>query len=55
MRSPLPAGRRGFGLDIHPDGQRFLMIKPAEPSAPAEIILAPNWSEELKCLVSTDK
>ncbi len=44
--------------DIHPDGQRFLMIKEApqteETSAPAEIILVLNWTEELKHLVPTD-
>ena len=44
--------------DIHPDGQRFLMIKQApqteEASARAEIILVQNWSEELKRLVPTN-
>ncbi len=48
----------GSNYDIHPDGQRFLMIKRApqteETSAPAEIILVQNWSEELKRLVPTD-
>ena len=45
--------------DIHPDGQRFLMIKEApqteEASAPTELILVLNWSEELKRLVPTDR
>ena len=46
-----------LGYDIHPDGQRFLMIKPAteEVSAPTELILVLNWFEELKRLVPTDK
>ncbi len=47
--------RRGVGYDISPDGQRFLMIKeaPQTASAPAELILVQNWSEELKRLVPT--
>ncbi|MGH9787581.1 MAG: hypothetical protein ACRD4U_02610 [Candidatus Acidiferrales bacterium] len=35
--------------DVTPDGQRFLMIKAIETdSAPAQINLILNWSEELK-------
>ena len=53
----LVTGIRAY--DIHPDGQRFLMIKEApqteEASAPAEIILVQNWSEEFKRLVPTDR
>ena len=43
--------------DITPDGQRFLMIKPAETTeeGPADqVILVQNWFEELKRLVPTD-
>ena len=53
----ISGGPRAY--DIHPDGQRFLMIKEApqteEPSAPAEIIWVQNWSEELKRLVPTNR
>ncbi len=39
--------------DIHPDGQRFLMIRYLEPpSGPIEIV--PHWHEELKRLARTD-
>jgi hypothetical protein len=46
----------GTPWDIHPDGKRFLMIKPpapaaAKPAAPApqpKIIMVTNWFEELK-------
>ena len=45
--------------DIHPDGERFLMLKKAphteEAPAPMELILVLNWSEELKRLVPTNK
>ena len=43
--------------DIHPDGQRFLMVKDAAlsddsgTSAQPQIILIQNWSEELQRLV----
>ena len=41
--------------DIHPDGQRFLMIKRGdqteETSGRREIIIVQNWLEELKRLV----
>ena len=36
--------------DIHPDGQRFLMVKEAS-TADREIILIENWFEELQRLV----
>ena len=38
--------------DIHPDGQRFLMIKPDQESHQINVVL--NWFEELKRLVPTD-
>jgi eukaryotic-like serine/threonine-protein kinase len=41
--------------DVTPDGQRFLMLKPATPeqAAPAQINVVLNWTEELKRLVAT--
>jgi eukaryotic-like serine/threonine-protein kinase len=47
------AGAGGIGgrtYDVSPDGQRFLMIRPASGSAP-NIIVVQNWQEELKRLV----
>ena len=45
---PFPA------FDVSPDGQRFLMLKPVtqEQSAPTQINVVLNWTEELKRLVS---
>ena len=49
--------RRSRTYDIHPDGQRFLMVKDAAlsddsgTSAQPQIILIQNWSEELQRLV----
>ena len=38
-----------------PDGQRFVMVEPGEPSpAPTRLRLIMNWSQELKRLVPTD-
>ena len=43
------------GWDVAPDGQRFVMIAPGEPSpAPTRLRLIMNWSEELKRLVPTN-
>ena len=50
-------GRSERTYDLHPDGQRFLMVKDAPPaddsgaSAQPQIILIENWFEELKRLV----
>ena len=47
----------GRMYDITPDGQRFLMIKPAETTEEGlanQVILVQNWFEELKRLVPTD-
>jgi hypothetical protein len=43
--------------DVSPDGQRFLMLKPTGEAgtAPTQINLVLNWSEELKRLVPTGK
>jgi len=37
-------------LECHPEGQRFLMLKPveSETSAPTQINIVLNWFEELK-------
>ena len=45
--------------DIHPDGQRFLMIKPATAATTdgedsPQLIFVQNWFEELKRLAPTD-
>jgi Tol biopolymer transport system component len=43
--------------DVSPDGQRFLMLKPADTgeSAPTQINVVLNWFEELKRRVPTGK
>jgi len=43
--------------DVSPDGQRFLMLKPVEQeaTAPTQINVVLNWTEELKRLVPTGK
>ncbi len=41
-------------LDIHPDGDRFLMFKLAEDTAAStEVVLVQNWADELRRLVPT--
>jgi serine/threonine-protein kinase len=51
-----PSGFPGRSYDVSPDGQRFLMLKPAtEPNAPPpQIIVVPHFDEELKRLVPTN-
>jgi hypothetical protein len=40
--------------DVSPDGQHFLMVKPAgEPGRATQIEVVLNWTEELKRLVPT--
>ena len=35
--------------DVSPDGGRFLMISPGEPTTPhTQIVVVQNWFEELK-------
>ena len=42
--------------DVSPDGQRFLMLKPAEDQQSAsQIVVVQNWVEELKQKVSLGK
>jgi len=44
--------------DVSPDGQRFLMVRPAEQAASsslAQIVVVQDWFEELKRLVPTGK
>ena len=53
------ADRFGRDWDVHPDGDRFLMIETAdetlEGEAPAaQIVMVENWFEELNRLVPTD-
>ena len=43
--------------DVHPDGQRFLMIKEGgagDETSAEELIVVQNWFEELKSLVPTN-
>ena len=52
--------RSGRTYDLHPDGQRFLMVKDAAlsddagTSASPQIVLIQNWFEELERLVPTN-
>ena len=39
--------------DIHPNSQRFIMIKPVEELVPAQINVVLNWSEELRKKIPT--
>ena len=50
------AARDSRNYDIHPDGERFLMIKPVETREGLgnQVILVLNWFEELQRLVPTD-
>jgi hypothetical protein len=44
-------------FDIHPDGERFLVITGAAPGAltgSTDLVLVQNWFEERKRLVPTD-
>ena len=41
------------GFDVTSDGERFLLIRPAEAPEIAELTLVFNWHEELKRLVPT--
>jgi Tol biopolymer transport system component len=52
---PTPATFPNY--DVSPDGQRFLMLKPAEASeaAPTQINVVLNWFEELKRRVPPGK
>ncbi len=50
-------GPGGFGppnFDVTPDGQHFVMMRPAQASGPEQINVVLNWSEELKRLVPID-
>ena len=42
-------GEPVIDFDVHPDGQRFLMIQPSRPDPPVtHINIVLNWFEELK-------
>jgi serine/threonine-protein kinase len=44
----IPAGTGGFGLDVTPDGQKFLMIQTPPPTPAKRFQLVLNWAEDLK-------
>jgi len=47
-----PGGR---SFDIHPDGDRFIMIQPSEGPQEQKIFVIRNFSEEIKRLVPVEK
>ena len=52
----VPTPRSFPDYDVSPDGQRFLMLKPAEDQQPAsQIVVVQNWVEELKQKVPLGK
>ena len=53
----LPSPLTNPNYDVSPDGERFLMLKPADSSgmAPTQINIVLNWFEELKQKVPTGK
>jgi serine/threonine-protein kinase len=53
----LPTPATFSNYDVSPDGQRFLMLKPAEQAqaAPTQIVVVQNWFEELKQKVPIGK
>jgi eukaryotic-like serine/threonine-protein kinase len=53
----LPSPATAPNYDVSPDGQRFLMLKAAEPEGeePTQINVVFNWFEELKRRVPTTK
>ena len=57
MREYVPAVSTAPNYDIYPDGQRFLMLKPSEqqPTVLMQIVVAQNWTEELKQKLPTGK
>lgn len=52
----VPTPRSFPDYDVSPDGQRFLMLKPAEDQQTiSQIVVVQNWVEELKQKVPTGK
>ena len=52
----VPTPRSFPNYDVSPDGQRFLMLKPAEEQqAASQIVVVQNWVEELKQKVPMGK
>jgi serine/threonine-protein kinase len=49
----VPTPRSFPDYDVSPDGQRFLMLKATEQTAPMQINVVLNWFEELKQKVPT--
>ena len=46
------SGNVGAGYDVFPDGQRFVMVRGADPQGTREIILVQNFFEEVKRLTA---
>jgi hypothetical protein len=44
------AGNAGV-YDVAPDGRRFVMVRPIEGLGETELVVVPNWFEELKARV----
>ena len=54
--SPSIPGRfANAAYDTSPNGQRFLFVRAKEQTAPGEIRVVLNWSEELKRLAPSDQ
>ena len=49
-----PGVKWGSKWDIHPDGDRFLMLQAEYPDPPQGIRVVANWFDELERLVPTD-
>jgi len=45
----------GYSWDVHPDGQRFLVLQAEEHTNPRQIRVVLNWFEELKQDLPTEK
>ena len=50
----VPGLRWGRGWDVHPDGERFLMLKIQSSDSPQAIRVVKNWFAELERLVPTN-
>ena len=46
--SSYPYDRQSKGYDVHPDGERFIMVEATSRDLTAPITVVLNWSEELK-------
>jgi serine/threonine-protein kinase len=41
--------------DLHPDGNRFLMVKRSDPEGVRKLVFVANWLDEVKRLVPSDR